>query len=87
MDSNIFSIFNREVSSKSTFNKRGRPPRIDGENKSKRFNLIMKPSTLSKLNKLSAQKQLTTGERVSVTGLINEILENYVRGVNEFHDV
>ena len=87
MDSNIFSIFNREVSSNSTFNKRGRPPRIDGENKSKRFNLIMKPSTLSKLNKLSAQKQLTTGERVSITSLINEILENYVRGVNEIHDV
>ena len=82
MASNIFEIFNREVCSKSTSNKSGRPPRIDGENKSKRFNLIMKPSTLSKLNKLSAQKQLITGERVSITSLINEILENYVRGVN-----
>lgn len=90
MSSNVFEIFDRNGSSqkeKSTPNKRGRPPRIDGENKSKRFNLIMKPSTLSKLNKLSAQKQLITGERVSVTGLINEILENYVRGVNEIHDV
>ena len=88
MSSNVFEIFDRNGSSqKFTPNKRGRPPRIDGENKSKRFNLIMKPSTLSKLNKLSAQKQLITGERVSVTGLINEILENYVRGVNEIHDV
>ena len=87
MASNIFEIFNREVCSKSTSNKRGRPPRIDGENKSKRFNLIMKPSTLSKLNKLSAQKQLITGERISITSLINEILENYVRGVNEINDV
>ena len=87
MASNIFGIFNREVSSKSTSNKRGRLPRIDGENKSKRFNLIMKPSTSSKLNKLSAQKQLDTGERISVTSLINEILENYARGVNEIYDV
>lgn len=85
MSSNVFEIFNRNGSSqkeKSNPEKSGKPPRIDGENKSKRFNLIMKPSTLSKLNKLSAQKQLITGERVSITGLINEILENYVRGVN-----
>ncbi len=53
MSNGIFGIFNREVLSqkeKSASNKRGRPHRIDGENKSKRFNLIMKPSTLSKLN-------------------------------------
>ena len=47
----------------------------------------MKPSTLSKLNQLSAQKQLSTGERVSVTSLINEVLEDYVKGADENHYV
>ncbi len=90
MSNGIFGIFNREVLSqkeKSASNKRGRPHRIDGENKSKRFNLVMKPSTLSKLNQLSAQKQLSTGERVSVTSLINEVLEDYVKGADENHYV
>ena len=90
MSSTIFEISNRDGSSqkeKSTPDKRGRPLRIDGENKSKRFNLIMKPSTLSKLNQLSAQKQLSTGERVSVTSLINEVLEDYVKGADENHYV
>lgn len=70
-----FNFFSN--SEKKTSN-RGRPKRTDGENKSKRFNLIMKPSTLASLNKLAAQKQLQTGIRTSVTELINSVLECYI---------
>ena len=70
-----FNFFSN--SEKKTSN-RGRPKRTDGENKSKRFNLIMKPSTLASLNKLAAQKQLQTGIRTSVTELINSVLESYI---------
>ena len=72
MSFNFFSNTEKKTSN------RGRPKRTDGENKSKRFNLIMKPSTLASLNKLAAQKQLQTGIRTSVTELINSVLESYI---------
>ena len=58
--------------------KRGRPKRPDEENRSKRFNLIMKPSTMSELNKIAAKRQLQDGTKTSVTGLINQILEEFI---------
>ena len=58
---------------------RGRPKRSDEENKSKRFNLIMKPSTMSELNKIAAKRQLETGKRTSITELINSVLENFIK--------
>lgn len=58
--------------------KRGRPKRTDEENRSKRFNLIMKPSTMSELNKIAAKRQLDTGKRISITELINSVLEKYI---------
>ena len=70
--------FNFFSNTEKTTSKRGRPKRTEGENKSKRFNLIMKPSTLASLNKLAAQKQLQTGIRTSVTELINSVLESYI---------
>ena len=70
--------FNFFSNTEKTTSKRGRPKRTDRENKSKRFNLIMKPSTLASLNKLAAQKQLQTGRRTSVTELINTVLESYI---------
>lgn len=57
---------------------RGRPKRPDEGNKSKRFNLIMKPSTMSELNKIAAKRQLETGKRTSITELINSVLENFI---------
>ncbi len=59
--------------------KRGRPKRTEGENKSKHFNLLIRPSTLMALNRIAAKKQLATGNKISVTELINIILENYVK--------
>lgn len=70
--------FNFFSNTEKATSKLGRPKRTDGENKSKRFNLIMKPSTLVSLNKLAAQKQLQTGIRTSVTELINSVLESYI---------
>ena len=58
--------------------KRGRPKRPDEENRSKRFNLIMKPSTMSELNKIAAKRQFETGKRTSITELINSVLENFI---------
>ena len=63
---------------KNNNRKRGSPKRCDGENKSKRFNLVMKPSTMAELNRIAAHRQLQTGIRSSVTEVINEILENYI---------
>ena len=57
---------------------RGRPKRTDEENRSKRFNLIMKPSTMSELNKIAAKRQFETGKRTSITELINSVLENFI---------
>ena len=57
---------------------RGRPKRSDEENRSKHFNLIMKPSTMSELNKIAAKRQLQDGIKTSVTGLINQILEEFI---------
>ena len=76
MSFNFFSSDTEKSDNKKR--SRGRPKRTDGENRSKRFNLIMKPSTMSELNKLAAQRQLETGKRTSITELINSVLEKYI---------
>lgn len=76
MSFNFFS--SNTENSKNRKRNRGRPKRTDEENRSKRFNLIMKPSTMSELNKIAAQKQLQTGLRTSVTELINSVLEDFI---------
>ena len=58
--------------------KRGRPKVTDRETRSKNFNLLMKPSTFKELNRIAGQKQAKTGEKVSVTDLVNTILEDYI---------
>ena len=72
-----FNFFSNNMEN-SENKKRGRPKRTDEENRSKRFNLIMKPSTMSKLNKIAAKRQLDTGKRTSITELINSVLEKYI---------
>lgn len=72
-----FNFFSSNTDS-SDNKKRGRPKRTDEENRSKRFNLIMKPSTMSELNKIAAKRQLQDGTKTSVTGLINQILEEFI---------
>lgn len=76
MSFNFFSSDTEKADNKKR--SRGRPKRTDEENRSKRFNLIMKPSTMSELNKLAAQRQLETGNRTSITELINSVLEKYI---------
>ncbi len=76
MSFNFFSSNNENSDNKN--HNRGRPKRPDEENKSKRFNLIMKPSTMSELNKIAAKRQLETGKRTSITELINSVLENFI---------
>ena len=76
MSFNFFSSDTEKSDNKKR--SRGRPKRTDEENRSKRFNLIMKPSTMSELNKLAAQRQLETGKRTSITELINTVLEKCI---------
>ena len=76
MSFNFFS--NNAENSEDRKRNRGRPKRTDAENRSKRFNLIMKPSTMSELNKIAAKRQLETGKRTSITELINSILEGFI---------
>ena len=76
MGFNFFSSDTEKSDNKK--HNRGRPKRTDEENRSKRFNLIMKPSTMSELNKIAAKRQLETGKRTSITELINSILENFI---------
>lgn len=59
--------------------RRGRPKVTDRETRSKNFNLLMKPSTFKELNRIAGLKQAETGERSSVTDLVNTILEDYIR--------
>ena len=74
-----FNFFSNNIENSDKKNhSRGRPKRPDEENKSKRFNLIMKPSTMSELNKIAAKRQLETGKRTSITELINSVLENFI---------
>ena len=74
-----FNFFSRDTEkSDNKKNNRGRPKMTDEENRSKRFNLIMKPSTMSELNKIAAKRQLNTGKRTSITELINSVLEKYI---------
>ena len=62
--------------------KPGRPKRTEGENQSKNFNLTMRPSLFQDLTRIAAKKQLKTGERTTVTKVINDILEEYVEREN-----
>lgn len=57
--------------------RRGRHKRPESENVIKRFNLVMNQATMEALIRIAAQKQLKTGQRISITGLINSILDNY----------
>ena len=63
---------------KPTQKKRGRPKVTDRETRSKNFNLLMKPSTFKELNRLAGLKQAETGEKASITDLINAIIDDYI---------
>jgi hypothetical protein len=62
----------------NTEKKRGRPKVIDREVKSKSYTLKVKPSTFRELNRICGLRQLETGQRASVSDLVNTILDEYV---------
>ena len=45
----------------------------------KMFHLLMKSSLFTALNKKAAQMQIETGNKVSITSLINQVLTDYVK--------
>lgn len=49
-------------------------PRTDSEKK-KHFTLSLTPTLISRLNKAVARKQLETGDKQTLSGLINEFIE------------
>ena len=57
--------------------RQGRPMKSENEKRSKKLNMTMKPELFSKLNKLAAERQLSTGQRFSVNEVINNVLEKY----------
>ena len=58
--------------------KAGRPKMADSERLSKNFNLLMKMSDFQALTRLAAQRQLETGEKVSVSSLVNAAVAEYL---------
>lgn len=62
----------------NTEKKRGRPKVIDREVKSKSYTLKVKPSTFRELNRICGLRQLETGQRASVSDLVNTILDEYI---------
>ena len=66
------------IDNKPTQKKRGRPKVTDRETRSKNFNLLMKPSTFKELNRLAGLKQAETGEKASITDLINALIDDYI---------
>ena len=53
-------------------------PKSDGEKK-KHFNLLVTPSMLTRLNKAVGLKQAETGEKWTVSALLNDLAEKYLR--------
>ena len=65
--------------------KKGRPKITDREIKSKSYTLKVRPSTFAELNRICGRKQLETGQRASVSDLVNTILDEYV-ALHGIHD-
>jgi len=59
--------------------KRGRPKFTDKETKSKTFTMKIKPSLFKELNRICGLRQLETGQRTSVSDLINTVMEEYIK--------
>ena len=58
--------------------KKGRPKVTDREIKGRSYTLKVKQSTFTELNRICGKKQLETGERATVSELVNKILDEYV---------
>lgn len=58
--------------------KRGRP-RMDAEIKKQHFNLLLKPATIKGLYLIAGRIQAETGKRVTATGLICGLVDQFVK--------
>lgn len=43
------------------------------------FNLSLETDVLEELRRFAAREQLTSGQKVSVTGIITELIEEYLK--------
>ncbi len=75
---NIYNINNINKNDNIEHRKAGRPKMADSERLSKNFNLLMKMSDFQALTRLAAQRQLETGEKVSVSSLVNAAVAEYL---------
>ena len=72
---NTFIPENKETPIK----KRGRGrPKMDVNEKKKHFNLLLKPETIMALNTIAGRMQSETGQRVTTTGLITQLIDEFV---------
>ncbi len=59
--------------------KRGRGrPKMDTTEKKTHFNLLLRPATITALNTIAGRMQAETGKRVTVTGLITQLIDEFV---------
>ena len=59
--------------------KRGRGrPKMDVNKKKKHFNLLLKPETITALNTIAGRMQAETGQRVTTTGLITQLIDEFI---------
>ena len=52
-------------------------PKNNGE-KRRHFNLLLTDSTLTRLNKAVGQRQAETGEKWTISALLNELVDEYL---------
>ena len=72
---NTFIPENKETPIK----KRGRGrPKMDTTEKKTHFNLLLRPATITALNTIAGKMQAETGKRVTVTGLITQLIDEFV---------
>lgn len=72
---NTFIPENKETPIK----KRGRGrPKMETTEKKTHFNLLLRPATITALNTIAGRMQAETGKRVTVTGLITQLIDEFV---------
>ena len=75
---NIYDTSNNDVLDVQVKKRgRGRPKMDDGEKK-EHFNLLLKPEVRITLTKIAGRIQAETGQRFTVTGLITQLVEDFI---------
>ena len=66
------------ISDAENVKRRGGRPKKETTEKKEHFNLILKPETREALNKAVGRIQAETGKRATVTGLILQLIDEYL---------